>query len=55
MPDAESSEGVEFEKWNWQKHDPEFYNMFQRYPEATDPVKLNSVKWNRFMLAKKGG
>jgi len=25
MPDIGSSEGVEFEKWNWEKHDPEFY------------------------------
>ena len=54
-PDAESSEGVPFEKWDWKKHDPEFYEMFQRYPDAQDPVKLNSVKWNRYMHAKKSG
>lgn len=29
--------------------------MFQRYPDAQDPIKLNSVKWNRYQLAKKSG
>ena len=27
-PDASSSEGVPFEQWDWEKHDPEFYAMF---------------------------
>ena len=54
-PDAGSSEDIPFEKWDWQKHDPEFFTVFSRYPDAQDPDKLNAVKWNRYMLAKKGG
>lgn len=54
-PDAGSAEGVPFEKWDWQKHDPEFYKVFQNYPDAQDPVKLHSVKWNRYQHAKAGG
>lgn len=50
-PDEGSSQDVPFEKWDWEKHDPEFYKMFKNYPDAQDPVKLNSVKWNRYQMA----
>ena len=54
-PDPGSSEGVEFEKWDWKKHDPEFFTQFSRLPESKDQQTINQAKWNRYMLAKKSG
>jgi len=47
-PKDGSSEKVKFEDWDWEKNDPQFYTVFKRMPEYTDPRKYDQVKWNRF-------
>jgi len=55
-PDAmDEKNTVPFEEWNWEKHDPEFFRMFQKYPEAQNPQTTHQVRWNRYNLAKQGG
>ena len=42
---------VPFEKWDWQRNDPIFYEQYHLLPDAKDPVKRDQVKWTRYNFA----
>ena len=42
---------VPFEKWDWAKNDPGFYNSFKNMPEYQMKEHYNQIKWRRWNLA----
>ena len=36
----QNTENIPFEKWDWQKEDPDFYQSFMRLPDSKDPQAM---------------